>query len=395
MHLSETMTGLTSIRAYHHQTLEIDANDKVVDLNTSLSFSNYAANRWLGTRLEMSSAVLATSSALLIVLAKDSIDVELAGMALSYSVQVTFFMTFFVRMFVETENAMNSVERLIFYSEITPEKPYVIEGKAPPKDWPSHGGIVVRDLCMNYRPGLPNVLNDVSFTIKAGEKIGVCGRTGSGKSSLLLALFRLVECNKGSIVIDGIDISTLGLKDLRSRLTIISQTPVLFDGTVRSNLDPFDEYDDASLWEVLESSQMKEYVQSLPEKLNAPIQEGGANVSVGQAQLLCLSRAMLRKGSILMLDESTASIDAETDKLIQQTIRNKFRDKTVIVIAHRLDGIVTCDRVMLLDAGEIKEFASPRTLLNDSSSSFSHLVAETGPTQAAYLKTLANQEPSQ
>jgi ATP-binding cassette subfamily C (CFTR/MRP) protein 2 len=220
------------------------------------------------------------------------------------------------------------------------------------------------------------VLKGITFFIRGGEKVGVVGRTGSGKSTLIQALFRLVEADRGSILIDGIDISKLGLHELRSRLSIIPQEPTLFDGTVRSNIDPLGEHTDSEIWESLEGCQLAEVVHETEKKLDSPVEENGENWSVGQRQLFCLGRALLKKSRILVLDEATASVDAQTDAVIQRTIHKEFANCTVISVAHRIPTVMDSNKVLVLDAGLVKEFDSPTRLLEKQSSLFAALVRE-------------------
>jgi ABC-type multidrug transport system fused ATPase/permease subunit len=269
---------------------------------------------------------------------------------------------------------MNSVERLKHYIEaVEHEAPEMIEATAPSPEWPQAGHIRIENLVMGYRDG-PNILHAISATIKPGEKIGVVGRTGSGKSTLLLAMFRLLEAREGRIVIDDVDIATIGLKQLRSRLGIIPQDPVLFVGSLRYNLDPFDQCTDAQLWAVLECVQMQAFVEGQADKLLEEVQENGSNFSVGQRQLVCIARALLLNPQVLMLDEATASIDSETDAVLQNMIRHQFQKQTVISIAHRLDTIIDYDRIMVMDAGNLAEFDSPMNLLEKEDGIFSSMI---------------------
>ncbi|KAG8136300.1 hypothetical protein E2320_009263, partial [Naja naja] len=232
------------------------------------------------------------------------------------------------------------------------EAPARIKNKAPLPDWPHEGEIRFENAEMRYRENLPLVLKKVCFTIKPKEKIGIVGRTGSGKSSLGMALFRLVELSGGCIKIDGVKISDIGLADLRSKLSIIPQEPVLFSGTVRSNLDPFTQYSEEQIWEALERTHMKDCISQLPMKLESEVMENGENFSVGERQLLCIARALLRRCKILILDEATAAMDTETDLLIQETIREAFADCTMLTIAHRLHTVLGSDRIMVLVQGQ-------------------------------------------
>jgi len=286
---------------------------------------------------------------------------------------------------------MNAVERLHHYAaELQVEAPAVIPDNRPADSWPSSGAIKIRNLEMRYRPELPLVLRNLSLDIQGGEKIGVVGRTGAGKSSIMMALFRLVEPSNGTMEIDGVDICKLGLFDLRTRLAIIPQDPILFSGTIRSNLDPFNKRTDQELWEVLERSDLKTYVASCEGGLDSQVTEFGENLSVGQRQLLCLARAMLTHARVIIMDEATASVDVATDMMLQKAIRVDFAQSTVLTIAHRLNTVIDYSRVLVLDHGEIKEFDTPANLLSRPDSVFSSMVDETGPTNAALLRSLAN-----
>ena len=248
-----------------------------------------------------------------------------------------------------------------------------------PKDpWPDNGKIKFNEYSTRYREGLDLVLKKISFEVKPSEKVGVVGRTGAGKSSLTLALFRLIEPVDGTIYIDTVDASKIGLYDLRSKLTIIPQDPALFNGTLRFNLDPFDKYLDNEIWTSLELAHLKSFVKSLDKQLDYQISEGGDNLSAGQKQLVCLARALLRKSKILVLDEATAAVDMETDDLIQETIRKEFKDCTIVTIAHRLNTIIDYDRILVMNQGEIAEFDSPQALLNDNKSIFYSMAKEAG-----------------
>lgn len=246
------------------------------------------------------------------------------------------------------------------------------------ENWPESGNICFENYGTRYRPGLDLALNNINIIIKNQEKIGVVGRSGAGKSSLSLALFRLIEAANGRIYIDGVDISKLGLQTLRSRITIIPQDPILFFGTFRFNLDPFEKKSDEQLWNVLELVNMKQYVVNLQQGLEHVITDGGGNLSLGQRQLICLARALLRKTNLLILDEATASVDFETDILIQQTIRTHFANCTVITIAHRLNTILDSDRVLVIDSGKVAEFDSPKTLIEDRKSLFHFMAKDSG-----------------
>jgi len=303
---------------------------------------------------------------------------------------------FLVRRFVGLEQSMVALERVKEYSELQRESPEFIEPR-PPQSWPSSGTIKVENLVIRYAPELPNVLHNLNFEIHPGEKVGVLGRTGSGKSTLALSFFRFVEATEGKILIDDMDISQIGLSDLRSRLTIIPQDPTILSGTLRSTLDVFGEYDDAQIYEALRRVHLIPSGDSVVETENAnvfrdldsPVSEGGENFSTGEKQLLCMARAILKRSKVLVMDEATASVDYATDELISKTIRHEFADSTILTIAHRLRTVIDYDRVMLLEEGRIVEFDTPTTLLADSSSRFHGLCKATGKNEFSMLKKLA------
>uniref|UniRef100_A0A0K8S5P0 ABC transporter domain-containing protein n=2 Tax=Lygus hesperus TaxID=30085 RepID=A0A0K8S5P0_LYGHE len=247
-----------------------------------------------------------------------------------------------------------------------------------PNNWPSNGTVEFKNYEVRYREGLELVLRGISFNIKGGEKIGIVGRTGAGKSSMTLSLFRIIEAAGGNIQIDGIDISKMGLHALRSRLTIIPQDPVLFSGTLRMNLDPFEKYSDEQTWQALDLAHLKAFVSGLPTKLQHQVTEGGENLSLGQRQLVCLARALLRKSKVLVLDEATAAVDLETDDLIQRTIRSEFASCTILTIAHRINTIMDSDRVLVLDKGLVIEFDPPDVLLKRKNSVFYSMAKDAG-----------------
>ncbi|KAJ5078871.1 multidrug-resistance like protein 1 isoform i [Anaeramoeba ignava] len=391
---SETLTGVSTIRAFQKQKEFIEINDTRVDANTNAIYCNFASNRWFGIRVEAISSIVVLFTSLMIIIQKGKINASFAALGLTYSLEVTVLLTWLVRYGAMLEQHMNSVERCVEFSSIESEKPEIIPQHQPPKNWPNLGKIQFDKICMRYREGLPSVLKKVSATIQPQEKVGIVGRTGSGKSSLMLSLFRIVEIYKGKIEIDGIDISQIGLKDLRDKLAIIPQDVVMFTGTVRENLDPTNEYSDERIWEILEQVHLYEKFQGLEEKLETKVTEGGDNFSAGEKQLICLARALLKHPKILVLDEATSSIDTETDSLIQKTIREQFKDCTVLTIAHRLHTIMDSDRIMCLENGKIKEFDKPSLLLQNPNGLLSKLVHKTGPKTEAHLKRIANGEES-
>uniref|UniRef100_A0A8D2LB73 ABC-type glutathione-S-conjugate transporter n=1 Tax=Varanus komodoensis TaxID=61221 RepID=A0A8D2LB73_VARKO len=357
-HFSETVSGLSVIRAYGHQERFLQHNEKIVDINQKSVYSWIVSNRWLAMRLEFVGNLVVFFAALLAVFAKNSLQGGIVGLSISSALSVTQTLNWLVRMTSELETNIVAVERVHEYTEAPWET-----AQRPPSNWPSRGEIRFIDYQVRYRPELGLVLDGINCDIKSTEKVGIVGRTGAGKSSLTNCLFRILEAAGGKILIDGLDVATLGLHDLRQKLTIIPQDPVLFSGSLRMNLDPFDQYSDEEVWHALELAHMKSFVHSLPEGLSHPVSEAGENLSVGQRQLMCLARALLRKSKILILDEATAAVDMETDHLIQETIRTEFSNCTVLTIAHRLHTIMDSNRVLVLQAGKIVEFDSPEILL--------------------------------
>ncbi|TQD91133.1 hypothetical protein C1H46_023308 [Malus baccata] len=333
-HFAETISGSTTIRSFDQESRFRDTNMKLNDSFGRPKFHTAAAMEWLCFRLDMLSSITFGFSLIFLI----SIP---AGV-------------------IDPGN----------------EPPHVIESNQPDRSWPLHGEVDIRDLQVRYAPHMPLVLRGLTCTFPGGMKTGIVGRTGSGKSTLIQTLFRIVNPSAGQILIDGIDICSIGLHDLRSRLSIIPQDPTMFEGTVRSNLDPLEEYTDKQIWEALEKCQLGDEVRKKEGKLDSTVSENGENWSMGQRQLVCLGRVLLKKSKVLVLDEATASVDTATDNLIQQTLRQHFTDCTVITIAHRITSVLDSDMVLLLSHGLIEEYNSPARLLENKSSSFAQLVAE-------------------
>ncbi|KAK7499875.1 hypothetical protein BaRGS_00008966 [Batillaria attramentaria] len=369
VHFSETISGGPTIRAYRASLRFIEESKSRVDRNQSFYFASLGANRWLGMNLEIIANIVIFGAAIFAVITPD-IEGGTVGLSVSYAMQISSCLTWMVRQMSDLETNIVSVERVKEYSELEPEAPWINPHRRPIPSWPTHGRVMFSNYCTRYRPGLDLVLKGVNFTIEPGQKVGIVGRTGAGKSSLTLSLFRLIESAGGCIMIDGVNIADIGLHDLRSRITILPQDPVLFSGTLRMNLDPLDQYTDDQIWKALDRAHLKHFAEDLPERLYYQVGEEGQSLSVGQRQLLCLARTLLRRTKILVLDEATAAVDMETDTLIQNTIRTAFSTCTIITIAHRLNTIMDYDLIMVLDAGVVKEYDSPHVLLDDKKSIF-------------------------
>ncbi|KAL3155586.1 hypothetical protein ABBQ38_010843 [Trebouxia sp. C0009 RCD-2024] len=373
---NESLQGLLTLRAFRKQHQFTSRNHALLDKSNRCWWPIQVVNRWLSVRLEMLGICIVFGAALFVGVLMPR-NAGLAGLALTSALNLTGLMNWMVRQSTELEVNMNAVERVIEYTKLTPEKPPIIANHRPPPGWPSQGVVEAQDLVVRYREDLDPVLRNISFKTRPHEKIGVVGRTGGGKSTLMTSLYRIVEPCGGRIIIDDIDVSQLGLTDLRSRLALVPQDPVIFSGTVRANLDPFDAVGgDAYIWQALEQAGMADTIRQMAGGLDAVISEGGGNLSTGQRQLLCMARALLRRTKILVLDEATSNVDSSTDQLIQSTIRTAFKDCTVLTIAHRLNTIIDSDRIMVLDAGRLVEFDSPAALLKNPESVFSGLVAE-------------------
>ncbi|CAI2164333.1 9655_t:CDS:10 [Funneliformis geosporum] len=380
-HFSESLTGLPTIRAYREQDRFLRTNEQFVDIENRAYFLIIVVQRWLGIRLESIANTLIFFTSLFSVIGRYNVNPAIIGLVLTYALQVTGTFNWCVRQFAEVEANMNAVERLVYYSEsLDVEAEPIILDHRPPSEWPVKGEVHVKDLVMSYGPDLPPVLKGVTFDIVPSEKVGIVGRTGCGKSTLATSFFRFIEPISGKIELDGIDITTIGLKDLRSKITIIPQDPVLFNGTLRSNLDPFKEHDDATLWNSLRRAHLIQddvdnentdstFTESLNEKspvtnvsvpqqskqealtLDSPVNENGSNFSQGQQQLIALARALVRHSKLIIMDEATASVDFKTDHLIQTTIREEFKDSTVLTIAHRLRTVADYDKILVMGMG--------------------------------------------
>lgn len=366
---TEGVSGTSSIRAYGLQDQFTKGVQASVDQMNSAYYLTFSNQRWLSVRLDAIGNTLVFTTGILVVTSRFNVSPSIAGLILSYILSIVQLIQFTVRQLAEMENAMNATERIHYYGNHLDEEPPLHMADVP-SSWPQQGEIVFNDVQMRYRDGLPLVLRGLNMAVAGGERVGIVGRTGAGKSSIMSALFRLVELSGGSISIDGINIAHVGLKDLRTRLAIIPQDPTLFRGTVRSNLDPFHEHTDLELWSALRQSDLVEgdgdggADGSAPGRihLDAVVEEEGLNFSLGQRQLMALARALVRGSQIIVCDEATSSVDMDTDQKIQKTMATAFRGKTLLCIAHRLKTIINYDRICVMDQGQIAELDAPLRL---------------------------------
>ncbi|XP_044478814.1 ABC transporter C family member 8-like [Mangifera indica] len=373
---AETSLGVITIRAFNMVDRFFQNYLKLVDTDAILFFHSNAVMEWLVLRIEaIQNFTLFTAAFLLVLIPKGYVAPGLVGLSLSYALSLTGTQVFMSRWYCYLANYIISVERIKQFMHLPPEPPAIVEDKRPPSSWPFKGRIELQELQIRYRPNAPLVLKGITCTFSEGTRVGVVGRTGSGKTTLIGALFRLVEPASGTILIDGLDICSIGLKDLRMKLSIIPQEPSLFRGSVRTNLDPLGLYSDEEIWKALEKCQLKATISSLPNKLDSSVSDEGENWSVGQRQLFCLGRVLLKRNRILVLDEATASIDSATDAILQRIIRQEFVNCTMITVAHRVPTVIDSDMVMVLSFGKLLEYDEPSKLM-ETNSSFSKLVAE-------------------
>ncbi|KAF9308781.1 hypothetical protein BG003_010617 [Podila horticola] len=389
-YFAECLTGLGTLKAYNVVGTAVRKNEYRIDLNNRPYYLFQLGARWVSMRVNFLGAMMSFCTVVVIVATRHSINPASAGLVLSYLARISGDLNWGVQRLSTLENNMNSAERLVHYAyNLEEERPPERPDTAPAPSWPHAGQISFQNVSLRYRPELPRVLQDVSFEIEPGHKVGVVGRTGAGKSSLIQALFLLSELDGGRIVIDGIETGTLGTASLRPQIAIIPQDPVLFQGTFRYNLDPLARHTDQELWQALETADLKSYVQAQDGGLDALVAAQGENLSVGQRQLVCLSRALLAKSKVVVLDEATASVDMATDALIQRAIRSDFARSTVVTVAHRINTIIDYDRVLVMHRGQVAEYDTPLNLLKNPESMFSSMVAETGVQNAQHLRTLA------
>ncbi|MEW5304006.1 MAG: hypothetical protein WDW36_006649 [Sanguina aurantia] len=389
--ISEAINGVATIRAFGVQGDLTRKHARLVDANVVMSLVNQSMNRWLSVRLESLSAVAALLAAAVAVEQRG--PAGSSGLVIVYAMQITQVVSMTIRANSMAENMFNAVERVTEYDDLPTEGASAAAAAAagagdepPAPGWPADGVVEFKNVAMRYRAGTPLVLRGVSFRAGSREKVAIVGRTGAGKSSMISCIFRLMEVESGVVEVDGVNIARIPLKALRSKMAIIPQVPVLFQGSIRMNLSPFGNHSDAQLWHALRRAHLSQVVESSAMGLETPLSEGGAPFSTGQKQLLALARALLNPSKILVLDEATANVDVETDALIQKTMRGEFLDRTIIAIAHRLHTVIDYDKILVLDAGQVAEFGAPSQLLENPAGVFSLLVEDTGEATAKFLR---------
>ncbi|PSS06244.1 ABC transporter C family member 13 like [Actinidia chinensis var. chinensis] len=371
---TETLDGSSTIRAFRSEDFFMARFIGSVTLYQRTSYSEIIASLWLSLRLQLLAAFVISFVAVMAVIGSQGnfpINMGspgLVGLALSYAAPIVSLLGSFLSSFTETEKEMVSVERVLQYMDIPREE---LHGSQPIEpNWPRQGQIEFQNVTLRYMPSLPAALKDISFTIAGGMQVGIVGRTGAGKSSILNAIFRLNPICQGSILVDGIDINDVSLRYLRSHFAVVPQSPFLFEGSLRSNLDPFQENDDFKIWKALEKCHVKEEIKAAG-GLDIHVKESGMSFSVGQRQLLCLARALLKSSKVLCLDECTANVDTQTASKLQNAIASKCRGMTVITIAHRISTVLKMDNIFILDQGILVEQGNPQVLLQDELSRFS------------------------
>ena len=377
-HYGETVTGASVIRAFSKQKDFVRQSEAHVDTNQRAAYPSIIANRWLVVRLKMLGSILTLGAAMFVILNPSAFSAGQVGLIITYSLGITQILNQLVQLTASVETNIVGVERMVEYSQLEQEAAWLVEQPRPDQDWPDRGQVEFTGYGLRYRAGLKLVLHNITVKVEAGEKVGIVGRTGAGKSTLTSALFRLVEPAEGGILIDGQDISQLGLHHLRGKMTIIPQDPVLFSGSLRMNLDPFNAYSDQEVWTALERAHIRQFLSERGAGLQLELTEGGENLSVGQRQLICLARTLLRKTRILIMDEATAAVDLETDLLIQATIRKEFAKSTVLTIAHRLDTVLNYDKILVLERGRLVECDTPANLLANSATIFHRMAQDAG-----------------
>ena len=379
-HFSETINGVATIRAFNQQNRFFEESDAKVSKHLVCNYICDMTNRWLSIRVEVLGNIIVFFAAAFAFYSRDTLSAGVIGLSISYSMQMIDGFGWTIRMAGELESDSVAIERVREYEDLPQEAGWDTQGGLE-ASWPQRGEIEFAKYSTKYRPELDNVLNNFNLRINAGDKVGLVGRTGAGKSSLSLAMFRIIEAVEGSIRIDDRQVSGLGLQDLRSRLTIIPQEPTIFSGSLRFNLDPGDVYPDEAVHAALQTAGLGELIKGFTEGLYHQVSEGGAGFSLGEKQLICLARALLRRSKVLVLDEATAAVDTHTDDKIQETLRTEFADCTVVTIAHRLHTVTGGDLVIVLDRGSVLEAGHPDALLADSNTHFYQMARAAGIVQ--------------
>jgi len=394
--LAEGLDGSTTIRAFRKNDHFLGIFQSHIDENSSAMLNFVSSRRWLAVRLETLGAIVTLAACLFISAFNNRLGLSpgLSGLLIIWASTLTITLGFLINSFSEVEAAITSIERMHSMELLPQEKSMVTsEENAVDSSWPRKGLLEFNDVAMRYRPNLPLALDGLTFTLQHGQRCAVVGRTGAGKSTITTALFRLVEIERGTISLDGVDLSTLGLSDVRGRpnsMFILPQDPVLFSGSIRSNLDPLSVHDNKDMVEALTLVCFPGANSKRTEILQETVEEGGANYSSGEKQLLCLARAMLSKPRLLVLDEATSAVDGSTDEFVQKMLRSQFRDTTLLTIAHRLNTVIDYDIVLVIEDGKVAEFGSPKSLLENKDGKFTAMVNATGLESAAALKKMAN-----
>ncbi|XP_031347077.1 probable multidrug resistance-associated protein lethal(2)03659 isoform X2 [Photinus pyralis] len=387
-HVQATLQGLPTIRTFGVQETLTNEFNNYLDTHSTALHMSYSVSRAFGYWIDLLSFIFVSITVIFYMLKEEAYSGNV-GLVITQSLRLIGQLPWGMRHLTDVENCMVSVERVLEYTTIEGERALKSAPNLKPSvAWPSLGGIKFKNVSLRYSPDEPFVLKGLNFVVEPLQKIGIVGRTGAGKSSIIAALFQLAE-TKGSIIIDGVDITIIGLHDLRKKMSIIPQDPVIFSGTIRNNLDPFKEFPDDILWSALEDVKLKEIVNQLPSGLSFSVSHDGSNLSVGQRQLLCLARAIIRRNRILILDEATANVDLETDAIIQDTIRTKFAKCTVLTVAHRINTIIDCDKILVMSAGELVEFDHPHTLLQKEDGVFCGMVRQMDVSMVETLRNTA------
>ena len=391
--MTESVTGIASIRSNGSAEYFMSKFEYVHDAHSRAFFGFFSTTRWLNFRLEAITIALLALASLLAVLVNDRdwyhVNPSIIGLSLTLLLQLSGLLQWFTRQSSELINQMVAIERVAAFTELPSEAPLELSQDKNLKHWPAQGRVQLSDLSVRYRSDLPIALSGVSFDVESGERVGIVGRTGSGKSTVVEALFRLLEAETGVLSLDGLDITKVGLHKLRRGMSVIPQTPVLFSGcSIRENLDPFSKYHDTVIMKSLSDVQMSDAVTALPDGIHTMIAEGGSNLSCGEKQLICVARAILQKAKVIVLDEPTANVDYATDALLHHALVTSFPGTSVIAVAHRLDTIIDYDKIVVIDGGRLLECGSPHELL-EHGEHFRSMVDETGTTMALELRARA------